>query len=173
VRQHGATLNSSRRRAVLVSSSADFSECGRYRYSLTRTWNFAEPTVVFIGLNPSTADATTDDPTIRRCLRFARDWHFGGLIVVNLFAYRSAEPRVLKEVDEPIGSRNDAVIRAHCESAQCIVAAWGIYGSLLSREEQVLQFLRRPYCLGVTKGGYPRHPLYLAARTRLRRYPGH
>jgi hypothetical protein len=170
-RRRDANPNSPRRPAVLVNSSADISACGRYRYSLTRTWNLDGPTVVFIGLNPSTADATADDPTIRRCSRFAREWHFGGLIVVNLFAFRATDPRILKQVDDSIGSGNDEVIRVHCESAERIVVAWGIHGSLARREEQVLRFLRRPYCLGVTKNGSPRHPLYLAARTRLHRYP--
>jgi hypothetical protein len=156
--------------SVMIQSTADISPCGRYRYSLTRVWNFDLPTVVFIGLNPSKADATADDPTIRRCMGFARDWRFGGLIVVNLFAYRATDPRILKQVDDPIGSRNDEVIQGFCEAAPRIVAAWGTHGSLADRADQVLRFLRRPSCLGVTKSGSPRHPLYLAARTQLRRY---
>jgi len=155
----------------MIQSTADISACGRYRYSLTRVWNLDLPTIVFIGLNPSTADATVDDPTIRRCSRFARDWRFGRLVVVNLFAYRATDPRILRSVDDPIGSRNNGAIQAHCLSAQRIVAAWGTHGALAGRAEHVLRFLRRPYCLGVTKSGSPRHPLYLAARTRLRIYP--
>jgi hypothetical protein len=157
--------------AAMLLSTADISRCGRYRYSLTRVWNLGLPTVVFIGLNPSTADATADDPTIRRCMGFARAWRFGGLIVVNLFAYRATDPRILRSVDDPIGSRNNGTIQAHCLSAQRIVAAWGIHGSLADRAQHVLRFLHQPYCLGVTKRGSPRHPLYLAARTRLRIYP--
>jgi hypothetical protein len=153
-----------------LHASAEFSTCGRYRYSLTRIWNPNRPHVVFIGLNPSTADGTTDDPTIRRCLQFARDWRFGGLIVVNVFAYRSTDPRSLRCVEDPVGPRNDAMICEYCQSAGRVVLAWGTYGRLHGRDEQVLPFVQRPFCLGVTQGGSPRHPLYLPAGTKLRRF---
>jgi len=162
----------------MLHSSADFSACARYRYSLTRIWNRSRPTVLFIGLNPSTADAEKNDPTIRRCLGFAQEWNYGGLVVCNLFAFRSTNPGSLRIVDDPIGPDNGAAIRRACEFAECVVVAWGIHGRIGGRGNEVLPLLRRPYCLGVTLGGSPKHPLYLAGKTRLRRYsciisPGH
>jgi hypothetical protein len=154
----------------MLRSSAKFSDCGHYRYSLIRIWDRSRPTILFIGLNPSTADAEKNDPTIRRCLGFAQEWNYGGLVVCNLFAYRSTDPRALRIVDDPIGPDNDAAIRQACGFAERIVVAWGIHGRLGGRNDEVLPMLRRPYCLGVTFGGSPKHPLYLAGKTRLKRY---
>jgi hypothetical protein len=155
---------------LMLHSSAEFSACSRFRYSLTRIWNRIRPTVLFIGLNPSTADAERNDPTIRRGLRFAQDWRFGGLTVCNLFAYRSTDPRALRTVDDPVGPENDAAIRRACALAARVVVAWGIHGRFGGRDEDVLALVPRPYCLGVTLGGSPKHPLYLAGKTRLRRF---
>jgi hypothetical protein len=157
----------------MFHSSAEFSSCGQYRYSLTRIWSPGRPTILFVGLNPSTADAEKNDPTIRRCLRFAQDWDYGGLIVCNLFAYRSTNPKALRIVDNPIGPENDAAIRQACQVADRVVVAWGVHGRIGGREDAVLPMLRRPYCLGATLGGSPKHPLYLAGKTRLRRYRSH
>jgi hypothetical protein len=150
-----------------ILGSAVFSKCGRYRYVLRRTWNESGPTVLIIGLNPSTADAECDDPTIRRCIGFARDWGYGSLLVGNLFAYRATHPRVLKSVADPIGPRNDSWLRNLVRQADFVVAAWGIHGSLHSRDMQVLAAVSDVHCLGVTKAGYPRHPLYLSATSML------
>jgi hypothetical protein len=87
-----------------------------------------------------------------------------------LFAYRSTDPRALRNVDDPIGAENDAAIRRTCEVAERVVVAWGVHGLLGGRDEHVLGLLRRPYCLGVTLNGSPKHPLYLAGKTRLKRY---
>ena len=92
--------------------SAAFSPCRRYRYCLSRVWNPKLPSVMFVGLNPSTADEQEDDPTVRRCIGFARNWNFGGLILVNLFAYRSTDPADLLRVDDPVGPGNDKHILA-------------------------------------------------------------
>jgi len=154
----------------MLQSSAEFSACGRYRYSLTRIWDRAGPTILFIGLNPSTADAEKNYPTICRCLGFARDWNYGGLIVCNLFAFRATDPRGLRIVDDPVGRKNDAAIRRASETAERVVVAWGIHGRLGGRADEVLASLRRPYCLGVTLDGSPKHPLYLAGKTRFRRF---
>lgn len=90
-----------------MTGGAHLSACGAYRYALRRTWDPARPAALFVGLNPSTADAERDDPTTRRCVRFARDWGFGGLLVGNLFAYRATRPRDLRAAAEPVGPEND------------------------------------------------------------------
>src|SRR5262245_38555366 len=92
--------------------SAVFSPCRKYRYSLTRIWDAERPNVMFVGLNPSTADDQVDDPTVRRCIGFARKWRFGGMIIVNLFAYRSTDPNRLQEILDPVGPENDEHIAA-------------------------------------------------------------
>ncbi|MEE4296203.1 MAG: DUF1643 domain-containing protein [Wenzhouxiangella sp.] len=146
-------------------SGANFSRCRRYRYTLWRRWSDEGPQVMIIGLNPSTADAKHDDPTIRRCTRFARDWGGGGLVVVNLFAYRATYPSDLKAEPEPIGPRNDAWIRRMADQSQIVVAAWGNHGTWLDRADRVRRMLKeRLSCLRLTAAGQPAHPLYLPAR---------
>jgi hypothetical protein len=146
---------------------AKFDPTGRYRYSLRRTWDSALPRVAFIMLNPSTADGRADDPTIRRCIGFARRWGYGSLIVVNLFAYRTPSPAVLARASGPVGPDNDRHLRAAWSRSAAIVAAWGVHGSLLGRDLAVMALLargRKPLlCLGTTQDGHPRHPLYLPA----------
>ena len=90
-----------------IKKSAVFSTCRKYRYSLTRSWNLTENYVLFIGLNPSIADETIDDPTLTRCINFAKDWGYSGLIMVNLFAYMSTYPIELKKTKLPIGKENN------------------------------------------------------------------
>lgn len=154
----------------MSKSSASFSRCKKYRYTLTRTWDTKLPKVMFVGLNPSTADAEVDDPTVRRCVRFARDWGFGGLVLTNLFAFRSTDPKRLKAVADPVGPENDLAIGKACKSVDCVVVAWGVHGTLSNRDRVVLAMLESPNCLGVTSSGAPRHPLYLAACTPRRRF---
>ncbi len=149
-------------------SSAEFSACRQYRYALSRIWDPLLPMIAFVGLNPSTADENANDPTVRRCIGFAKTWKYGGLVLVNLFAFRSTDPAGLPMADDPVGPENDASIMRHCKSVKRVVAAWGTHGRLLERDEQVLALLSRPFCLGVTNGGAPKHPLYLAGDTRLR-----
>src|SRR5687768_16866498 len=105
---------------------ARFSACRTYRFELWRIWDEDGPKLNVIGLNPSTADENLDDPTIRRCIGFARDWGFGGLVMTNLFAYRSTDPKGLAAVDDPVGPNNDY----HLEIAACSgtpLAAWGAH----------------------------------------------
>jgi hypothetical protein len=123
---------------------------------------------MFIGLNPSTADDQEDDPTVRRCIGFGRNWKFGGLILVNLFAYRSTDPAHLLDAVDPIGPENDRQILENARAAARIVLAWGTGGGFLDRDQHVLSLLRGGYCLGTTKNGHPKHPLYLAGNTRPR-----
>ncbi|MGC1272634.1 MAG: DUF1643 domain-containing protein [Planctomycetaceae bacterium] len=150
--------------------SARLSPCQTYRYTLSRTWSRSLPRILFIGLNPSTADDQRDDPTVRRCLGFAERWGFGSLTLVNLFAYRTTDPSALSDVDDPIGPDNDRWIAVEQVRADRIVAAWGNHGALFSRDAAVLAGLDDVHCLGVTKAGCPRHPLYLSAKTPLQRF---
>lgn len=145
---------------------AAFSRCGTYRYALWREWDDGAPTVLFIALNPSTADHRRDDPTIRRCMGFARNWGFGRLVVANLFAYRTSEPARLRLADAPIGPRNDRWLARLASDASLVLAAWGVHGDYLGRAEQVRSRQPGLHCLGTTTGGSPRHPLYVRRDAR-------
>lgn len=140
---------------------------GRYRYLLWRRWAEAD-SLLFIMLNPSTADAERDDPTIRRCIGFARSWGFGGVEVVNLFAWRATLPRALARARDPVGPHNDRAISQAVARSRAVIAAWGVHGALGDRDEQVAQLLAatRLRCLGLTRDGAPRHPLYVAGKVR-------
>lgn len=144
-----------------MACDAALSADGRYRYWLWRTWS-TEPLVTFVMLNPSTADATADDPTIRRCVGFARRWGYGGLRVVNLYAYRAAHPSQLWQVDDPVGPDNDDHLRAAFACSRSVVAAWGAHARP-DRISQVLSFAPALTTLALTRTGQPRHPLYLPA----------
>ena len=154
--------------SALVTGTAGFSRCRRYRYWLRRDWDPLLPQCAFIGLNPSTADANSDDPTLRRCLNFAEDWGYGSLFMVNLFAWRAKDPRELERVADPVGARTNLWLRrAHAE-ADLVVAAWGNGGHLVGRAQSVEAWLGNSQCLGVTAQGMPRHPLYCARTARPR-----
>lgn len=141
---------------------------GPYRYKLTRVWGPGER-MVFIMLNPSTADADIDDPTIRRCIGFAKDLGFDGLEVVNLFALRSPDPAVLAKAEDPVGPLNDRFITDSARGGM-IVAAWGAHPFAAARGAEVAAMVAEAgetlYSLGVTKDGHPRHPLYLPGTAR-------
>lgn len=163
--------------AEAMQRDAALSRCGRYRYALWRRWDEAAPSVLFVMLNPSTADAREDDPTIRRCIGFAQAWGFGALAVGNLFALRSPDPMALHRAvatDGPtaaIGPRNGLWLRRLAQESPVVVAAWGQHGALLQRGAAVAQSLPTLHCLGVTQAGHPRHPLYVAASTPLQPWP--
>lgn len=150
-----------------MDKGATFSPCRTWRYTLWRQWDAKEPYVAFIGLNPSTADETVDDPTIRRCIRYAQDWGYGGLYMLNIFALRSTDPKKLYKHKDPTGPHNDVTLISVCVDAGLIIAAWGTHGEHLDRGERVAKMLARRsldvYCLGRTKAGHPKHPLYLKA----------
>lgn len=152
--------------AGAMSRQARISKGGVFRYSLTRDWN--EPGVVgkqvcFIGLNPSTADGTQDDPTIRRCIGFASSWGFRHLIMVNLFAYRSTKPKYLLTAKDPVGPENDAFISDAVRHSSLVVGAWGGHELAVERVRQLssANVLGDYAVLGLTKSGQPRHPLYM------------
>lgn len=161
-------------------SSAIISGCGRYRYTLTRTLGCAEKVVTFIMLNPSTADAHDDDPTIRRCKGFARSFSAGKLIVVNLFAFRATKPKALLAEKEPVGPENNDHIRRAAEEAHnsggMVIAAWGAHGGHMDRDKQVMALLDAwnifPKSLAETATGMPRHPLYLSGDCKPLDYAG-
>ena len=123
-------------------------------------------------LNPSTADAVRDDPTIRRCIGFARAWGYRRLVVTNIFALRATLPSALRGAADPVGPRNDRYILRAARDADRVVCAWGVHGALGNREAEVLALLRDLALenLGLTQGGYPRHPLYVAGLTVPSRY---
>lgn len=149
-------------------SAATFSRCRTWRYSLSRHWDPELKAVAFVGLNPSTADETADDPTIRRCTRFARDWGYGGLVMLNLFAYRATDPRDMKAAADPVGPENDTYLQRCAERAGIVVAAWGAHGDYQGRAQDVVDrgLLGSFTVLGLTKDGHPRHPLYMRADCR-------
>lgn len=156
---------------LMASEAAVISECGRYRYVLRRAWAVGEP-LVFVMLNPSTADALLDDPTIRRCIGFAKREGASGLSVVNLYAYRSTDPRRLWTVGDPVGPNNDDTLLLECVGRK-VVCAWGA-NARADRVGDVRTLLQLcgadAWCLGTTNTGAPRHPLYIKADQPLQRY---
>lgn len=140
---------------------AVLSDCRTYRYALWRIWDDTKPYAMFIGLNPSTADEINDDPTLTRCIGFARSWGYGGVCMANLFALRSTDPATLKSVDDPVGAENDQWLKKLAEEAGIIVAAWGNKGSYLGRDQVVREAIDNLHYLRITYAGQPSHPLYL------------
>lgn len=160
-----------------ASDSAVMSDCGLYRYRLVRDLG-GQRTLVVIMVNPSSATAETNDPTIRRVIAFALVWGFGRLVVVNLFAYRATNVRELARVEDPVGPENDAHIIAAAAEGEMLVAAWGVKSKLparlRSREAAVLELLagRELYCIRTTAEGSPEHPLFLPGDLRPLLYRG-
>lgn len=149
-----------------------------YRYTLWREWAsasdlFARPEashkgagyLMVIGLNPSTADETKDDPTIRRCIDFAKRWGFGALCMTNLFAFRATDPKVMLVQADPCGPLNDDWLATVGARAGLVLAAWGAHGTYRQRDVEVLARLGSIHCLGRNQDGTPRHPLYVPAIT--------
>ncbi len=153
---------------------ATIDSTGEYRYILKREWNPNLKTVVFVMLNPSTADANIDDRTIEKCIKFAKSWGYGSLEVVNLFAYRSTDPKKLRDVGDPVGEENDNYLLEAVNRADKAVLAWGNNGRMLRRYKKVLELLssKELYCLGITKEKQPKHPLYVLDSTQLISFKG-
>lgn len=145
----------------MIEKSAHFSPCRTYRYTLSRIWKPERPYVCFVCLNPSTADENRNDPTVSRCIRYAERWGFGGMYMMNLFALRSTDPKLLRNVHDPIGKDNDYHLARISGAAGITVAAWGYHGTYLDRASHVIKILSNPHYLALTKDGQPRHPLYL------------
>lgn len=147
--------------------TAVFSFDRKYRYALWRIWNEDKPVCMFIGLNPSTANEYEDDPTIRRCESFAGSWGYGGLCMTNLFAFVSTDPNALRG-NESIGLENDTWLTYLAAHSGIVVAAWGGFEVATLRQETIRKLIPNLYCLGTTRYGQPKHPLYLSKETKLR-----
>ena len=149
-----------------AASTAVYSDCKAYRYTLTRTWDPAGSRALFVMLNPSTATEVQNDPTVERCERRARALGFGAFRVTNIFAFRATDPRVMRAAGDPVGPANDAAIAESAPWADQIICAWGTHGAHLGRGPEVEALLRatgRPlWHLGLSKAGHPKHPLYIA-----------
>lgn len=144
-----------------LSKGAMFSPCRTYRYALWRMWDSAKGFCMFICLNPSTADETVDDPTVRRCTGYAEAWGYGGMYMTNLFAFRATDPHEMKRAIDPVGPQNDFHLVSTAKEAAVVIAAWGTAGSFLSRDVDICKLIWPMECLRMTKTGYPAHPLYL------------
>lgn len=155
-----------------MKSGAHFSRCRQFRYALWREWNEDLPAVLMIGLNPSTADARKNDPTIRRCIGFASDWGFGAVWVLNLFAFRATYPGDLKAAGDPVGPRNDEWIRRVARKVERMVAVWGNDGAFMDRSTRVRRMLGdRLEAIRLNAGGEPAHPLYLPKGLKPLKWP--
>ena len=146
-------------------SEAVYSDCGAYRYSLSRTWDDDGPRVNFVMLNPSKADEIRNDPTVERCEQRARRLGFGAFEVTNIFAWRDTDPHAMRRATKPVGPENDAMLLTAATRADQVIAAWGVHGAHKDRGAAVARLLdtagRPLHHLGLTKDGHPRHPLYL------------
>ena len=155
----------------MMGKTAAISDCGNYRFELTRSFDSGRGICVWIMLNPSTADAEIDDPTIRRCMRFTQDFGYRRMVVINLYAYRSKDPCDLKRVRNPVGKGNDRYLEQWIATADRVVVAWGGSVRCDDRADAVRQIAyenhTKLWCLGKTKNGAPRHPLYVRASQEL------
>ena len=142
-------------------SGAEFSRYRDYRYSLWRFWEKDKGYAAFVCLNPSTADEFKNDPTVVRCINYAKAWGYGGMFMLNEFAYRSTHPGNLYTIGDPVGPDNDFHLQSVSSKALVTIVAWGLHGSYLNRDREVLKILTNPHCLKLTKDGHPGHPLYL------------
>lgn len=151
-----------------------------YRYTLWRQWaddlfhnKTKEGYVMFIGLNPSTADETLDDPTIRKCIGFTKRWGYLAICMTNLFAFRSTDPQVMLSAQNPVGVANNGWLISIAENAALVVCAWGTNGEFIAQDTRVIGMLRFKglKCLRKTKHGHPEHPLYVPYETALIDFP--
>lgn len=146
---------------VIGQEVAIFSPCRQYRYTLWRWFRPGNRYVNFICLNPSTADETNDDPTVRRCINFAKDWGYDGLCVTNIFAYRATIVANMKAHPTPVGPENDMKLVAVAKEADLIICAWGQHGQFLGRSQEVLKLIDGPLHYLRMGKVEPWHPLYL------------
>jgi hypothetical protein len=155
-----------------IEKGAQFSDDRRYRWALWRTWDADDGHVMFVGLNPSIANENQDDPTVRRCIGFAKRWGYGGIYMMNLFGFCSTDPKGMQNQDEPVGEENNQMLFMYAQRAEKVIAAWGDFGCAVKRGHEVEGLItvgtasiiarhKKLYCLGRTKIGSPRHPLYV------------
>lgn len=153
-----------------MKNTATFSPCRKYRYTLWRCWKnlFSQDSeyIMFIGLNPSTADEIINDNTIRRCIGYAKDWGYTGLCMMNIFAFRATQPKNMRMVEDPIGPDNDRELINMAKLCNMVVAAWGNDGKYMNRGKQVRAMIPDLHYLRLTAGGFPAHPLYLPKKLK-------
>ena len=142
---------------TMTIKDAVLSEDRVYRYALRRIWDESKKRVLFIGLNPSTADEVEDDTTVKRCISYAKQWGFGGIIIGNLFAYRATNPLEMIKASDPIGNENDSWLKKLANEADLIVGVWGNSGQFKGRSIKVVSMLQNLYCLQITAKGEPHH----------------
>tara|TARA_Y100001968_G_C19106482_1_gene595121 strand:- start:56 stop:559 length:504 start_codon:yes stop_codon:yes gene_type:complete len=159
-----------------VKSSASFSPCKKYRWHLSRYITNSKKELIFIGLNPSLADARHNDPTLRRLIAFSKIWGYGSLVVINLFARISKSPKLLASCIDPVGWKNDFELQKRINywsrNHLCdLWIGWGANGKLMNRNEILIKKLKesskQPCVIGLTKEGHPKHPLYISKQKNL------
>lgn len=154
---------------TLISSSAEFSECGKYRYALHRLWDYSKPVAMCIGLNPSTANAEENDPTISNLMRILHKNGYGGLYMMNLFALISPNPDDLRACPDPVKDNDKWIhtIRPLCDE---VIFCWGNFKQAGYRSKIMVQMYHEALCFGKNKNGSPKHPLYLKNNVKLNYY---
>ena len=145
----------------LILFGARFSKCRKYRYTLWRIWDDSKPKIMFLGLNPSTADEINNDPTVTRCINYSKSWGYGGMYMMNIFAFRTTYPIELKKTNDPVGKNNDYWIQKIYNNAHKCVGVWGNDGEFKNRFEVIFKLIPKLYCLKINNSGQPAHPLYL------------
>ena len=172
---------------AIINSNAAFSECGLYRWSLTRKISYKQNKLLFIGLNPSIAGKQLNDPTTNRIINFSKEWGYGRLLMINLFARITKDPVQLKNYPNPVGDKNDIEIflRMQCwanDRSWHLWLGWGSKGKFMNRNQEVISLIRKfyietfqrfknvdgPLVVGLTKQGDPIHPLYVSSREKLK-----
>ena len=143
---------------------ADFSSNRKHRFALWRAWDESKPEVMFIGLNPSTANEEKNDPTIRKVIKFAVNWGYGSVTMLNLFTYVTTYPEELKTCKNPL-LQADVTLISYARDADKIIFAWGNFKEAQERAKQVIAMFPNAYCLVKNKDGSPRHPLYVPGNT--------
>ena len=141
-----------------MNKTAVLSDDNIYRYQLSRIWDEEKPKILFIMLNPSTADEFVEDPTIRRVVNYAKDWGYGGVYVGNLYAFRSTDPKGLKSIADPVGPENINHIQTLISLVDKVIYAWG---NEQKEPDWLKKIVETPYCIEISKKGIPKHPLYL------------
>ncbi len=149
--------------SFLMQKTAIFSPDRLYRYELIRIWDVTKRIAIFICLNPSTADETVDDPTLTRCIGYAMDWGYGGVVMLNIFACRATKQNDMMRKEYPIGPRNDEILKRYLDMDFTLyLAGWGDGGRHLNRGVEVANIFKdKLRCLNVNESGHPTHPLYL------------
>jgi len=151
-----------------IIGAAHFSEDGKHRFYLTRVWDAFKDTVLFIGLNPSTANERNDDPTIKSCIRLTKNLGYGGFTMCNLFTYITASPKVLMQNSDDANRPMSFITMSDSIAAtQKQICAWGNFKIADGRAKVVFNMIKNPYCFGINKSGTPKHPLYLKSNSQL------